>query len=62
MVDMDPAAETARLFKMIEVLAEELGRQGVADVLAINGFDLTALARVAVAANEATNVIPLRRL
>jgi hypothetical protein len=37
---------------MIEILGAELQRQGVTEVLTLNGFDLAALARVAVKASK----------
>jgi hypothetical protein len=37
---------------MIEVLGDELQRQGVADYLTVKGFDLTALAKVALRAAD----------
>jgi len=46
------AVETARLFRMIEALGAELGRQDVAEYLTVKGFDLTALARVAIASAD----------
>jgi hypothetical protein len=39
--------EPEKVFNMIEALGAELQRQGVAEILTTQGFDLTSLARAA---------------
>lgn len=53
-------AETARLMKVVEAIAHELERQGVAEALADLGFNPMEVARVAVRAADG-DVIPFRR-
>jgi hypothetical protein len=45
------ARETEKVFHMIDALGAELQRQGVAEVLTVSGFDLAALAGVALRTN-----------
>jgi hypothetical protein len=48
----DQTAETARLMKVCEAAVDEFERQGVAEVLANEGFDIMELARVVIKAAD----------
>jgi hypothetical protein len=56
----DDTAQTARLMKVTDAVIEELDRQGVLEVLADEGFDPMALAKVVIKAADG-DVVPLKR-
>jgi hypothetical protein len=49
---MDETAETARLMKVVDEIAVELERQGVAEAMANLGFDPLPLARAVIKAAD----------
>ena len=57
---IDETVQTARLWKVAKAVVDELDRQGVAEVLVNCGFDVLALAKVAIKAADG-DVVPLKR-
>jgi hypothetical protein len=56
----DETAKVARLMKVTEAVVAELQRQGVAEDLANQGFDVLALATVVIKAADG-DVVPILR-
>jgi hypothetical protein len=56
----DEAAELARLMKVVEVINEELSRQGVLEIWVDEGFDPMKLAKVVIKAADG-DVVPFKR-